>query len=175
MMKKAICLCLIVLLMLPSVHFAYASDYDGDAVVERALAELGKPYAWGAVGPESYDAAGLVSYCVTGIHAMMGTTATFMNWPRIDDPQPGDICVKSDHCGIYIGAGQMIHAPTFGGSVSYGPVQSGMIIVRPIMPPDPQETPDLPATGDNTPVIPFALCMTVSLGVFLLLMRKKKA
>ena len=69
----------------------------------------------------------------------------------------------------------MIHAPTFGAVVSRGPVQSGMIIVRPVMPLTLPELPDLPATGDSMPVIPLAMCMTVSLGVFLLLMRKKKA
>lgn len=101
-----------------------------NAVVERAIQELGKPYQWGAVGPEAYDASGLVSYCLTGIHARIGTTSTFMSWPRVSDPQPGDICVSSSHCGIYVGPGQMIHAPTFGAVVSYGGIQGGMIIVR---------------------------------------------
>ena len=69
----------------------------------------------------------------------------------------------------------MIHAPKPGTVVSYGPVQSGMIIVRPVIPQNLPVVPDLPATGDNMPVIPLAMCMTVSLGVFWLLMRKKKA
>ena len=100
-------------------------------ILERAEQELGKPYAWGAVGPNAYDCSGLVSYCVTGVHCRIGTTTTFMGWPRVSDPQPGDICTSSSHCGIYIGGGSMIHAPTEGTVVSRGPVQGGMIFVRP--------------------------------------------
>ena len=100
------------------------------AIAARAQQELGKPYAWGAVGPSEYDASGLVSYCLTGMHMRIGTEQTFMGWPRVSDPQPGDVCVSSSHCGIYMGPGSMIHAPCMGASVSYGGIQSGMIIVR---------------------------------------------
>ena len=54
-----------------------------------------------------------------------------MGYPQVSDPQPGDIAVNSGHCGIYIGNNQMIHAPDFGQTVCIGPVQGGMIIVRP--------------------------------------------
>lgn len=101
------------------------------AIIARAQQELGKPYAWGAVGPEAYDSSGFVSYCVSGVHARIGTCQTFMGWPRVSNPAPGDICVSSTHCGIYAGPGTMIHAPTFGAVVSYGGIQGDMIIVRP--------------------------------------------
>lgn len=100
------------------------------ACYARAKAEIGKPYVWGGVGPQGYDCSGLVSYCLTGIHERIGTVSTFMGWPRVSDPQPGDVCVSSSHCGIYAGPGQMIHAPTFGQMVCVGSIQSGMIIVR---------------------------------------------
>ena len=106
------------------------SGDSGSSVVARAEKELGKPYAWGAVGPDAYDASGLVSYCLTGVHARIGTTTTFMGWTRVTNPQPGDICVSSSHCGIYVSTGTMIHAPTFGQAVSYGAIQGDMIIVR---------------------------------------------
>ena len=106
--------------------------YEGGGdIVSRAYACLGAPYVWGAVGPYGYDCSGLVSYCYLGTHARMGTTYTFMTYPQVSDPQPGDICTHSSHCGIYIGGGQMIHASTYGVGVIIGPVQSGMIIVRP--------------------------------------------
>lgn len=103
---------------------------SGNSVVNRAYSQLGKPYQWGAVGPKSFDCSGLVSYCLTGSYSRLGTTGTFMGWTRVSSPQPGDICVNSHHCGIYIGGGQMIHAPRTGDVVKVSSVHSGMIYVR---------------------------------------------
>lgn len=103
---------------------------SGNSVVNRAYSQLGKPYQWGAVGPNSFDCSGLVSYCLTGSYSRLGTTGTFMGWTRVSNPQPGDICVNSHHCGIYIGGGQMIHAPQTGDVVKVSSVHSGMIYVR---------------------------------------------
>lgn len=103
---------------------------SGNSVVNRAYSQLGKPYQWGAVGPNSFDCSGLVSYCLTGSYSRLGTTGTFMDWTRVSSPQPGDICVNSHHCGIYIGGGQMIHAPRKGDVVKVSSVHSGMIYVR---------------------------------------------
>lgn len=99
-------------------------------VVGRARAEIGKPYVWGAAGPDGYDCSGLVSYALTGQHAHLWTTYDFMTWPQTDNPMPGDICTTSEHCGIYLGNGQMIHAPQPGENVKIGPVQAGMIFVK---------------------------------------------
>lgn len=103
---------------------------SGNSVVNRAYSQLGKPYQWSAVGPNSFDCSGLVSYCLTGSYSRLGTTGTFMGWTRVSNPQPGDICVNSHHCGIYIGGGQMIHAPQTGDVVKVSSVHSGMIYVR---------------------------------------------
>lgn len=103
---------------------------SGNSVVNRAYSQLGKPYQWAAVGPNSFDCSGLVSYCLTGSYSRLGTTDTFMGWTRVSNPQPGDICVNSHHCGIYIGGGQMIHAPQTGDVVKVSSVHSGMIYVR---------------------------------------------
>lgn len=103
---------------------------SGNSVVNRAYSQLGKPYQWSAVGPNSFDCSGLVSYCLTGSYSRLGTTGTFMGWTRVSSPQPGDICVNSHHCGIYIGGGQMIHAPRTGDVVKVSSVHSGMIYVR---------------------------------------------
>lgn len=105
----------------------------GQAAVDRAYGEIGKPYVSGGVGPDSYDCSGLVSYCVSGSHKRLGTTYTFIGWPRVSNPVPGDICTNSTHCGIYIGGGQMIHAPQPRQNVKVGGVQyhKGMFFVRP--------------------------------------------
>ena len=103
---------------------------NGGTIVSRAYSQLGKPYVWGACGPSSFDCSGFVSYCLTGSYTRLGTTLTFMGWTRVSNPQPGDVVTTATHCGIYIGNGQMIHAPHTGDVVKVGPVQSGMIYVR---------------------------------------------
>lgn len=107
---------------------------SGNVVVDRAYSQIGKPYVWGASGPDGYDCSGFVSYCLTGSYGRLGTTGTFIGWPQVSSPQPGDVCVihnsSSQHTGIYVGGGMMVHAATYGVGVVEGPVQSGMIFVR---------------------------------------------
>lgn len=109
-------------------------DYSvstGNAIVDRAYSWVGRAeYVWGACSPGAFDCSGFVSYCLTGAYSRLGTTYTFLGWPQVSNPQPGDVCVNAQHCGIYIGGGQMIHAATYGVGVIVGPVQSGMIYVR---------------------------------------------
>lgn len=106
------------------------TNANGGSIVSRAYSQLGKPYVWSACGPNSFDCSGFVSYCLTGSYTRLGTTLTFMGWTRVSNPQPGDVVTTATHCGIYIGNGQMIHAPHTGDVVKVGPVQSGMIYVR---------------------------------------------
>ncbi len=114
-----------------SVNNGKPQTVTGNVVVDRAYSQIGKPYAWGACGPDSFDCSGLVSYCLSGSYGVrVGTTYTFMGWTRVSDPQPGDICTNDHHCGIYIGGGMMIHAPHTGAVVQESAVHSGMIFVR---------------------------------------------
>jgi cell wall-associated NlpC family hydrolase len=89
--------------------------------VSTALAQQGKPYVWAAAGPSSFDCSGLVqyAYAAAGIslphsssaQARMGTAVTRAQL------QPGDLIAfysPVSHIGIYIGNGQMVHAPTSG-------------------------------------------------------------
>ena len=85
-------------------------------VVALAHAQIGKPYVWGAAGPSSFDCSGLVQwifndnlgYSVPRVAADQGSYSTPIS---IAELQPGDILWTSGHIGIYIGNGQMIHAP----------------------------------------------------------------
>lgn len=113
---------------------SFTPSYDavtGNAIVDRAYGCLGAGYEYNTCGPSTFDCSGLVSYALTGSYTRVGSTYTFMNYPQVSDPQPGDIAVNAEHCGIYIGGGQMIHAATYGVGVITGPVQGGMIFVRP--------------------------------------------
>lgn len=103
---------------------------NAGSVVGRAQSKLGCPYKWGACGPDSFDCSGFVSYCLTGSYTRIGTSGSMAGWPRVSNPQPGDVCVRPGHVGIYIGGGQMIHAPHTGDVVKVSPVQSGMWYVR---------------------------------------------
>ena len=111
-------------------HGVEAPSAEAQAVIDRAYSQMGKPYEWGAGGPDSYDCSGLVSYALTGSYGHRWSTTDYMTWTRISNPQPGDICTSSTHCGIYIGNNQMIHAPHTGDVVKIGSVPSNMIFVR---------------------------------------------
>ncbi len=102
----------------------------GNVVVDRAYAQLGKPYVWGACGPNSFDCSGLVGYCLTGNFRRYWTTTHIQRWTRVTDPVPGDITINSHHTGVYIGNGQMIHAPRPGKVVCITSVHSDMWYVR---------------------------------------------
>ena len=103
----------------------------GNAVVDRGLAEVGVArYVWSACSPHTFDCSGFVSYCLTGRYQRLGTTKTFINWPQVSNPQPGDVCVNSGHCGIYIGGGQMVHASGTKSGIKVSAVKSDMIYVR---------------------------------------------
>ncbi len=106
-----------------------AQTVTGNVVVDRAYSQYGKPYVWAAVGPNSYDCSGFVSYCLSGSCSRLGTTYTFLGWTAVTDPQPGDICVNAQHCGIYVGNGMMVHASVSQGVVE-APVWSSMVYRR---------------------------------------------
>lgn len=107
-------------------------SFAGGSTWERAQNSLGCfRYSYGSTGPEYYDCSAFVSYCLTGNRVgRIGTTHTFLTWPRPSDPQPGDICVNAAHCGIYAGGGTMIHCSSTYNKVVTGSMHSGMVIVR---------------------------------------------
>lgn len=106
-------------------------SYVPGSVVSRAYQCLGKPYRSGAVGPDAFDCSGLVGFCLTGKYERSYVSGSFLGMPRVENPQPGDICVKPGHVGVYVGGGSMIHAPQTGDVVKVAPVGKGMWYVRP--------------------------------------------
>ena len=92
--------------------------------VEFARQQLGKPYVWGATGPNSYDCSGLTQ----AAWASAGVTLPRTTWDQVNagmrvarsQLQPGDLVFFYEdisHVGLYIGDGQMIHAPKPGDTV----------------------------------------------------------
>lgn len=97
-------------------------------IVEAAYSQLGVPYVYGGTTPGvGLDCSGLVQYCyaAAGIFLPRTSAAQGGSGIAVTDPQPGDIVCYSGHVGIYIGNGQMIHAPQTGDVVKisdvYGP------------------------------------------------------
>lgn len=105
------------------------------AVVNLAYSKLGSPYVWGAEGPSSFDCSGLTSYVfrnaagvslprTSGAQYGAGTSVSKANL------QAGDLVFFAtggggiSHVGIYVGGGQMIHAPQEGDVVKVSNINS---------------------------------------------------
>ncbi|MEI3376811.1 MAG: C40 family peptidase [Coriobacteriales bacterium] len=98
--------------------------------VRRAESMLGVPYRSGGSSPSGFDCSGLVSYALTGRYGHAYTSYSFWGMPAVGDPRPGDVVACSPgHCGLYIGNGQMIHAPQSGERVRVEAIRGK--IVRP--------------------------------------------
>lgn len=97
--------------------------------VAFAYAQLGKPYAWGATGPNAYDCSGLTqaAWAAAGVSLPRTTYTQIASGTRIAQSalRPGDLVffyASVSHVGLYIGDGQMIHAPHPGAPVRISPV-----------------------------------------------------
>jgi cell wall-associated NlpC family hydrolase len=104
-----------------AIKFAGPVSPKARIAVQTALAQQGKPYQWGGSGPNSFDCSGLMMYAwgAAGVSMAHYTGAQYSAFPRVplDQLAPGDIVFYySDlhHNGMYIGGGQMVHAPHTG-------------------------------------------------------------
>jgi len=102
------------------------------AALQQAESQLGKPYEWGAAGPDTYDCSGLVmwSYAQVGVHVDHWTGDQWNEGAHIplSALRPGDLLFFATdtndpntihHVGMYVGNGQMIEAPYTGANVRY--------------------------------------------------------
>ena len=113
----------------PEATVAPPSQYGG--VVGIAMQYLGVPYVWGGASPSGFDCSGFTLY----VYAQVGVSLphyTGSQWQMgvpvsRDDLQPGDLVFFNGlgHMGIYIGGGQMIHAPHTGDVVKISDINSG--------------------------------------------------
>ncbi|MGY1590618.1 C40 family peptidase [Geodermatophilus sp. SYSU D00708] len=99
------------------------------AVIDTAMAQRGKPYVWAASGPGSYDCSGLVQYAfrAAGISLPHSSRMQSQMGQQVSraEARPGDLVAfysPVSHIGIYIGNGQMVHAPTSGDVVKVASV-----------------------------------------------------
>jgi peptidoglycan DL-endopeptidase CwlO len=97
---------------------------DGaNAVVQFAYDQLGKPYAFGQAGPDAFDCSGLVAaaYAQAGVSLDRPSQEQWGDSTAIDRSElaPGDLVFSygTGHIAIYIGRGEVIHAPKPGDNV----------------------------------------------------------
>src|SRR3954468_5562871 len=109
-----------------------ATVAQGEQAVAFAKQQLGKPYEWGASGPNTYDCAGLtmMAWNSAGIGIDHYSVAQYGEGTHVSrlELRAGDLVFfaydTSDastihHVGIYVGDGQMINAPHTGANVRY--------------------------------------------------------
>ncbi|WP_433245470.1 C40 family peptidase [Streptosporangium sp. CA-135522] len=102
-----------------------------------AISKLGRPYVWGAEGPDTFDCSGLVqwAYAQAGVKVPRVTHQQFVSGPQIplSQVQPGDLLFwRHDptnpgyvsHVAIYWGNGKMLQAPRTGDVVKLSPVST---------------------------------------------------
>lgn len=88
--------------------------------VDYAWSKLGDAYSYGAAGPNEFDCSGLTmaAWASAGYSLDHNTNAQWSETARISrsDLAPGDLVFYygQEHVAIYVGSGEVIHAPTYG-------------------------------------------------------------
>jgi cell wall-associated NlpC family hydrolase len=90
--------------------------------VRAALSQVGKPYQWGASGPNSYDCSGLTMWAwgQAGVYLPHSSSMQYSATTRVSSLQPGDLMFFGSpihHVAMYVGGGRMVEAPYTGASV----------------------------------------------------------
>ncbi|MEW2572664.1 NlpC/P60 family protein [Streptomyces sp. NPDC047070] len=113
----------------PDLTGAVPSSGRAAAAVAAARSAVGRPYIWGANGPSGFDCSGLTqwSYAQAGVGLPRTSQAQAHAGRQVplSQAQPGDIVTYRDdasHVGMYVGNGQVVHAPYPGAAVRYDPV-----------------------------------------------------
>ncbi|MEU6851428.1 NlpC/P60 family protein [Actinacidiphila alni] len=114
-----------------NVSYTYNGPASGRAAaaIQFAMSQRGKPYVSGATGPGSYDCSGLTQAAYRAAGIKIGRTT----WDQVKDGvavsqsdlRPGDLVFfysGISHVGIYIGNGQIVHAPHSGAVVEVAPM-----------------------------------------------------
>jgi cell wall-associated NlpC family hydrolase len=133
-----------------------APSTAGNHAIGYAYRQLGKPYVWGAEGPDSYDCSGLTSQAWASAGVAIPRTSE-EQWKQLSHVslnalRPGDLVIYfpgATHVALYIGDGLVIQAPRSGAVVKISPIAANPILgaVRP----DPAQT---SLDGYNRPTAP---------------------
>jgi cell wall-associated NlpC family hydrolase len=123
-------------------YTAQGADGTAGTAIAFAMAQLGKPYQWGAAGPDAYDCSGLVyaAYAAAGIRIARTTYQWQQDGPVVplSQLQPGDLLFSAGsdgtaaspgHVVMYLGSGRVIQAPQTGKDVQIDPLDLASVVV----------------------------------------------
>lgn len=123
-------------------NFGPAPSPNGGAgaAIAEARRQLGKPYEWGAAGPDSFDCSGLTMWAwrAGGVSLPHYTGSQYQATTHVplSAIQPGDLIFYNgmEHVALYVGGGTIIHAPHSGDVVKYDSLyywNTSMVASRP--------------------------------------------
>lgn len=113
---------------------------EGDEALRHAVEQIGKPYEWGAEGPDTYDCSGLTSEAWGSAGRAIPRTSQeqWAQLPHVElsELRPGDLVVyfpEATHVAMYLGDGMVVQAPRPGATVKVSPIAANPILgaVRP--------------------------------------------
>ncbi len=110
-----------------STTYTGPTSTEADKAIAFVYAQIGKPYQWGATGPDSYDCSGLMqaAWAAAGVSIPRTTYDDWASLPHIplSDLQPGDMILYEGegHIAMYVGGGYIVDAPTTGSFVEKVP------------------------------------------------------
>ena len=123
---------------LPGDALRTAPPYSRAArAVRAALSRLGRPYVWGATGPDRFDCSGLTQWAYRQAGVQLGRTT----YDQIDDGfavtraqvRPGDLVFpNAGHVQLAIGGGKVVEAPYSGATVQISSLGQDVVIRRPL-------------------------------------------
>ncbi|MFC9623872.1 NlpC/P60 family protein [Streptomyces sp. NPDC056930] len=113
----------------PAMAGLPAGSARAAAAVMAVREALGRPYIWGANGPAGFDCSGLMQWAYARAGVSLPRTSQAQRYAGrmvpLSEARPGDlVAYRADagHIGMYVGNGQVIHAPYPGAPVRYDPV-----------------------------------------------------
>ncbi|MCF3965259.1 C40 family peptidase [Streptomyces fuscigenes] len=118
-----------------------APSAAGAQALAFATEQIGKPYVWGAEGPDSYDCSGLTSqaWAAAGLPIPRTSQEQWRLLPHISiaDMRPGDLIIyykDASHVAMYAGAGKIVQAPRPGRDVTLS--EAGAMPILGVVRPD---------------------------------------
>ncbi|MFJ3901114.1 NlpC/P60 family protein [Streptomyces sp. NPDC090025] len=131
------------------------SDAGAEAL-RFAVRQIGKPYEWGAEGPDRYDCSGLTQRAWAAAGQEIPRTSE-EQWARLRriplaELRPGDLVVyfpEATHVALYLGEGLVIHAPRPGARIKVSPIAANPLLGA--LRPDPEAPPAASFTPPELP------------------------